>query len=211
MGTTKTKSANRSVAVLKLPTTIAAIITFAQSIVAAMSGNPAAFPSPVPTLALVTAAIAALQAAESAALARTKGAVTARNDRKEALVALLQQLRTYVQGIADADRENSAAIIQSAGIAVRKTAVRKPRVFAAEQGDVSGAVKLVTASAGPRSSYDWQLSTDGGKTWLLLPSTMQAKTSVTGLAAGTTVQFRFRALTRTGEADWSQPISLLVK
>jgi hypothetical protein len=204
------KSIHRSVAVLNLPKIVAAIITYAQSIIAAMTGN-TRFPSPSPTLAVVSAAIAALQQSESSALARTKGAVTARNDRKAARVALLQQLRTYVQTVADADAENSAAIIQSAGFAVKKTPVRKPRVFDAVQGAVSGAVKLVTRSAGPRSAYDWQYSTDGGKTWMLLPSTVQAKTTVTGLAAGTTVQFRFRAVTKSGESDWSQPVSLLVK
>jgi hypothetical protein len=205
-----TKSVHRSLAILKLPKIVAAVITFAQSIITAMTNN-TRFPSPWPALAVVSAALAALQEAESAALARTKGAVTARNDRKAALVALLQQLRTYVQSIADADPENSAAIIQSAGFAVKKTAVRKPRVFDAQQGAVSGAVKLVTRSAGPRSAYDWEYSTDVGKTWLLLPSTVQARTTVTGLAAGTTVQFRFRTLTKSGESDWSQPVSLLVK
>jgi len=203
-------STHRSLAVLKLPKIVAAVITYAQSIIAAMTNN-TRFPSPSPTLAAVSTVIAALQQAESAALARTKGAVTARNDKRAALVALLQQLRTYVQTIADADAENSAAIIQSAGFSVKKTPVRTPRVFDAVQGAVSGTVKLVTRSAGPRSAYDWQYSTDGGKTWVLLPSTVQAKTAVTGLAAGTTVQFRFRAVTKSGESDWSQPVSLLVK
>jgi hypothetical protein len=204
------KSIHRSLATLKLPNVIAVLIEYAQAIVAAMTNNPR-FPSPVPALTVVSSAIAALQAAQSSALARTKGAVTARNDKKAALVALLQQLRMYVQTVADADPENSAAIIQSAGIAVRKTGVRKPRVFSAMQGAVSGAVKLVTASAGKRASYDWEYSVDGGKTWLLLPSSMQARTSVTGLTPGATVQFRVRALTKTGEADWSQPLSFIVK
>lgn len=197
-------------AILKLPNVVAALIAYAQAIVTAMTNNPRV-PSPVPALAVVAAAIAALQSAQSSALARTKGAVTARNDKKAALVALLQRLRMYVQTVADADLENSAAIIQSAGIAVKKAAARRPRVFEAVQGAVSGTVKLVTASAGKRASYDWEYSTDGGKTWLLLPSTMQAKTSVSGLTPGATVQFRYRALTRTGEGDWSQPLSFLVK
>jgi hypothetical protein len=204
------KSVHRSLAILKLPNVIAALIAYAQAITTAMTNNPR-FPSPVPALAVVTAAIAALQSAQSLALARTKGAVTARNDRKAALIALLQQLRMYVQTVADGDLENSAAIIQSAGIAVKKTAVRRPRVFDAVQGAVSGTVKLVTASAGKRGSYDWEYSTDGGKTWLLLPSTMQAKTTVTGLTPGATVQFRYRALTKIGEGDWSQPLSFIVK
>lgn len=205
-----TKSVQRSVAVLSLPKPVPAIITFAQRVTTAMTGNPA-FPTPTPTLAEVMAGIAGLQVAQSAAMARTAGTVTARNDKKAALVALLQDLRGYVQKTADADPENSAAIIQSAGLAVKKAPVLRPRVFSAVQGAVSGTVKLVTASAGHRASYDWEYSIDAGKTWVELPSSRQAKTSVTGLAAGTTVLFRHRAVTRTGVADWSQPVALLVK
>jgi hypothetical protein len=204
------KSVSRSLAALKLPKAFAALITYAQSILAAMNGN-ARFPLPVPALAVIAAAIAVLQTAESAALARTKGTVTTRNDKRAALVGLLQQLKSYVQAIADADAENSAAIIQSSGFAVKKTAVRKPRVFAVSQGAVSGAAKLVTRSAGPRSAYDWEYSLDAGKTWVILPSTVQAKTIATGLPVGVTVMFRFRSVTKTGESDWSQPVALLVK
>ncbi|HEX8792060.1 MAG TPA: hypothetical protein VF765_13990 [Polyangiaceae bacterium] len=122
-----------------------ALITYAQSVVTAMTGNPS-FPSPVPALALVTAGMTALHDAESAALARTKGAVAARNDKRLALVTLLQEVRNYVQSVADTDLETAATVIQSAG-----------------------------------GAYEWQYSTDGGKTWVMAPSTLQAKTTVTGL------------------------------
>ena len=205
-----TKSVHRSLAILSLPRPAAALITTAQRVTTAMTGN-TALPNPVPTLAEVAVAIGALQTAQSAALARTAGAVTARNDRRATLVGLLQELRGYVQKTADADPENSAAIIQSGGMAVKKAPVHKPRVFGAAQGAVSGTVKLVTASAGNRASYDWESSNDGGKTWVPLPSTLRAGTSVTGLAAGTTVLFRYRSVPKAGVADWSQPVAMLVK
>jgi hypothetical protein len=53
-------------------------------------------------------------------------------------------------------------------------------------------------------------SSDAGKTWLDVPPTLQAKTTVTGLASGTTVQFRFRSVIKGGASDWSPPFSLLV-
>ena len=204
------QSVHRSLAVLALPRPVPALLTTAQRVVTAMTGN-AALPTPTPTLAAVAAAIAALQTAQAVALARTAGAVTARNDRRTTLVGLLQELRGYVQKCADADPENSAAIIQSAGMSVKKVPVHKPRVFAATQGAVSGTVKLATAAAGNRASYDWETSVDGGKTWAPLPSTLQAKTTVAGLTAGTTVLFRYRAVTKTGVADWAQPVAVLVK
>lgn len=205
-----TKSVHRSLAILKLPKVVAQIITFAQGVVTAMTNNPK-FPSPSPALSLVTAAIAALGIAESAALTRAKGTATTRNDKKAALVALLQSLRTYVQNVADADAENSANIIQSAGFAVKKPAVHKPRTFEVVQGAVSGTAKVVCPTAAHRASYDWEYSIDGGKTWVVLPSTLQAKTSIAGLAQGTTVMVRFRAVTKAGVADWSQPAALFLK
>jgi hypothetical protein len=63
----------------------------------------------VPTLAAVTAALADLQTAEAAALARTKGAVTARNEERGVLVAALRQLRAHVQAIADAEHSTFKA------------------------------------------------------------------------------------------------------
>ncbi len=50
-----------------------------------------------------------------------------------------------------------------------------------------------------------------GKTWVIAPGTLQAKTTVTGLTPGATVQFRSRALTKSGEGDWSQTVQLIVK
>jgi hypothetical protein len=175
-----------------------------------MTGN-ASFPSPVPALALVTAAITALQIAETAALARTKGAVATRDEKRSALVSLLEQLRAYVQGIADATPENGASIIGSSGYAVRKTPNRAARTFTAKAGAVSGAVKLYTVTAGPRSAYLWEYSLDGGKTWIAAPATLQAKTTIAGLTPGATVQFRYQPVSKTGEGDWSQTVSFLVK
>jgi hypothetical protein len=166
---------------------------------------------PVPTLAEITSAINDLQTAETAALARTKGAVATRNEKRTALVRLLEQLKGNVQTAADANVENGASIIQSAGMALRKPTVRAPRVFAAKPGALSGTAQLVAASAAQRASYEWEYSADGGKTWITAPSTLQAETTVPGLTLGATVQFRYRPVTTTGEGDWSQPVSLIVK
>lgn len=83
--------------------------------------------------------------------------------------------------------------------------------FSANQGAVSGSVEVVAAAAARRASYLWGYSTDGGKTWIEVGPTLQAKTTISGLPVGTSVQFRYRGVTKSGAADWSQPISLLVK
>ena len=206
---TSTNKAHRSLAVLDLPKRINVLITYASGVVAGMTGNPS-FPTPSPALATVTAAIADLQNAETAALARTKGAAATRNAKRAVLVTLPQSLRSSVQSIADQNAENAPAIIQSAGIGVKKTPARNPRVFAALAGANSGTVKIVAPSAGQRASYDWQSSPDG-KTWTDLGTTLQAKTTLTGQTDGTVLQFRYRAVVKAGAGDWSTPVTLTVK
>jgi hypothetical protein len=204
------KIAHRSIASLKLPHRMAALIPYVEGIIAGMTGNPT-FPNPSPPLASVTTALDDLQTAEALALTRAKGAAATRNQKRATLVSLLEQLRTYVQSVADASPENGPAIIESARLAVRKTPVRAPRVFAAKLGTVSGTVTLVVPSAARRASYEWQYSTDGGKTWVDMPPTLQAKTTLGGLTALSTVDFRYRAVIKGGAQNWSAPISVVVK
>ena len=206
---TTTKVPHRPVAILSLPKKVPALITHAQAIVSAMTGNPA-FPSPAPALAALVTAIEDLQTAETAALSRVKGAVAVRNEKRAALVTLLEQEKSYVQTTADANLETATSVIESAHIGVRKIPVHKPRTFEALQGAVSGSAKLVAKSAGARASYEWQYSIDGGKTWVPAPVTLQAKTTITGLTPATSVMFRYRPVTKKGEGDWSQTLSLLV-
>jgi hypothetical protein len=205
-----TKQNHRSIASLKLPKPVSLLITYAQGIVTSMTGNPS-FPSPNPPLSAVSSAVLDLGTAETAALKRAKGAATLRNEKRTTLVGLLEQIRAYVQSVADLNVENGASIIQSAGLAVRKSPTRAAPSFHVKQGAVSGEAKVVAPSAGHRSSYEWEYSTDGGKTWIAMPPTIQAKATLDGLTPGSTVQFRYRAVTKTGAGDWSQAAALLVK
>jgi hypothetical protein len=207
---TTTKSTHRSTVALSLPRSVPALITYADGIVKRMTANPS-FANPTPTLAAVTTAINDLQAAQTATLARTKGAATTRNDKRAALLLLLHELRGYIEVTANASADQGAAIIESAGVAVRKTPTRRARAFVAKLGPVSGTAKVVAVSAGRRASYEWQYSTDGGKTWVTAPVTLQAKTTIPGLLPGATVHFKYRPVTKTGEGDWSQAVALVVQ
>ncbi len=72
-------------------------------------------------------------------------------------------------------------------------------------------VHVIAKAADRRASYEWQYSLDGGKTWVDVPNTLQAKTTITGLPAATVVLFRYRPTTKAGMGDWSAPASILVK
>jgi hypothetical protein len=49
------------------------------------------------------------------------------------------------------------------------------------------------------------MSTDGGRTWVDLPLTTKASTTIAGLTPGSTVTLRHRVLTKTGMGDWDAP------
>src|ERR1700728_3306268 len=105
----------RAIAVLKLSPKIKNVVAYAQSLATAMTGN-AYFPSPNPSLTTFQANIAALNSAEAAVLARTKGAVQDRNGKLAVLRTDLENLKAYVQTVADAATPtNAATMIESAG------------------------------------------------------------------------------------------------
>jgi hypothetical protein len=201
----------RLLAVLGLPEyQVPLLLIKARSIVSSMAKS-SWFPSPHPSLSTVEAAIDALDAVETTALTGPLGTRTVRDEKKRDLVALLQQLATYVQSIADANRANAAAIIESADMSVKKPSVRPPRVFAAEPGNESGTVEIVVPREGKYDSFEFQMSADGKETWTDLSPTTKASLVVRGLTPGTTVWFRYRRVTNDGPLDWSAPVGLLVR
>jgi hypothetical protein len=204
-----TESMHRTLAVLKLPKTVPALLGVTRVILASMEGNPR-FPAPTPPLAMVAAALAELDEAQIATLQRTHGTTATRDEKREALLVRLRELCGYVQRIADGSAEEAAAIIESAGMSVKRPAVQSKPPFAVKQGRVSGAVRLEVRSAGDRIGYAWQWSTDGGASWRDAPRTMQAKTEIAGLPLGKMCWFRFRVLTKEGEQGWAEAQGVLV-
>jgi hypothetical protein len=203
--------AARAIAVLKMSHKVKSLITFAQSVAAAMTGN-VTFPSPTPTLATFEADIAALVTAETAALGRAKGAADVRNAKLAVVRADLEALKIYIQGVVDASNPaNAESIIGSAGMSIRKVTLHDKAALGVKQGSVSGTVTLSAKAAAKKAAYNWQYSLDQ-KTWTSLPQTLVAKTGVSGLTAGSIYYFRDQSLTpKGGESDWGQVVSLLVK
>jgi hypothetical protein len=205
------KKITKALIVLHFARTAIALLAQAKAVLAAILANAKLFPAPTPPTAQLSSDIDALDAAETATHTRTKGTVEVR-DAKEAIVrADLHLLRSYVQTVADADPANAASIAQAAGMAVRKTPARVTNdltVKPSKKG--SGALDVVARLTATRESHDWQYSTDGGKTWTDAGSTLQARTTITGLVTGTSVLVRHRAVTKIGRDDWSQPVAALV-
>jgi hypothetical protein len=71
-------------------------------------------------------------------------------------------------------------------------------------------VVLRAKAAKGHAVYEWQSSSDGGKTWIALAPTTQANTTLSGLTLGVAYQFRFRTTVKRVTSDWSQIVSLFV-
>jgi hypothetical protein len=202
---------NRILVALPIPSRIFDLIGLAKSVVDRISTS-ALFPSPSPAPSAVNTAIADLEAAELQVIARVRGSVATRNEKRAVLVALIHGLKAYVQHVADSgDRAEAAIVITTAGMNVAKSRARVARQFGVRPGELSGSVEIYGKVAARRAAYEWEASGDGGKTWKLLPVTMQSKTSVSELVPGSTWWFRYRPVTRLGEGDWSQVASIIVR
>jgi hypothetical protein len=208
---TRTKTATRLLAILKFPKNKAPeAVIYARSILRSMTGNPS-FPSPHPSLSTLEAATDALAEAEGAARSRALGTATIRDERRQELKGLLEQLCAHVQARADANHENAASIIESAGMYVKKGAAPVPGGFRAKHGKNSGDALVIAPSAGDRAAYEFAYSIDGMKTWVTLEVTQKATVTVHGLTPGSTVYFRYRARTsKKGWGDLSDPIGIRV-
>jgi hypothetical protein len=205
-----TKSLHRIVVSLGLSESIPAVIVKAQSFVDAMTGN-SWFPDPVPPLSEVQAAIDKLRAAESDALSGTKGLKQVRDDALRALKRLLDKLKAYVKGVAEANPEAAGAVVESARMSVgRKGHSSKPEL-AIFPGRVSGEAHVVARAVGKDSAYDFEASVDGGKTWFGRVNVTRADTTMAGLEPGVLHLFRRRVVMREGTGDWGEPVQFRVQ
>jgi hypothetical protein len=202
-------SVKHNAVVLHLPKPVAAVLVFAKQIVQAMSEN-AYFPTPNPPLGTVLSNIAALDAAEIVAQTKAKGTAGARNLKLKTVIADLHTLRGYVQTIVDANPAHGAAIIESAGLGERQITTHSKPDLEASMGPTPGLVILRAKAATKHAAYEWNSSADGGKTWIVLPITTMADTSIPDLTVAMTYMFRYRTTIGRTTSAWSQNISFLV-
>jgi hypothetical protein len=203
-------SMHMTLVALNLPESVPSFLKTADGIVQRMTGN-SWFPDPSPPLAVVASAVAELRDAQVTTESRTRGTAAARNEKLKTVVDLLMRLKGYVQGVANDNPESAAAIIESAGMSVKKpTAFVRPP-FSVKQGPTSGSVVLMARSAGDRCCHQWQSSSDGGKTFRSAPLTQQGRTVIDGFTPGQTVLFRHRPVTIHGEGEWNDPIALVIR
>jgi hypothetical protein len=192
-----------------IPRTVPALIVRATSVANAMEANKATFINPTPTIAVFLADISALGVAEANTKTRAVGTFSIRDDKRQVVVADMHQLHGYVQQLASATPAQAQIIAENAAMALKKAPATHKSDLAVKQV-LSGVVKVVAKSVKGARSHEWQVSTDGGKTWTNTTPSAQATTTISGLQPGVMTMFRQRVIMRTGPSDWSQPISALV-
>ncbi len=184
-------------------------ITNASTVVVAMSKNDN-FSTPNPGLDVVATAISDLETAQQQLKANGGGTkfTTSRNIKRKALKALMSQLVTYVNNIADGD----ADIIKSAALALKKAPVRRGRLSATVNVDAKGLeegmVKVTWKTVDGAATYHVQMSNDVSPlAWQEFGGNLvtDTKTEVSGLPSGNKLWFRVIAVNAAGEGAPSNP------
>ena len=171
------------------------------------------------TLVAFTAFLAAFVLAQAVvAETKAKGSATLRNTKRNALWSAMQVLQKFVQNQADGlPAESSIALIEAAGLLVGKIGTHQKAALTAAltvaQGNVlleANRILLVGSGTAKRVQFNWQWSSDSGKTWNSVSSTPLASTEIPGLTALTTYSFRVCVTVSKVTGPWSQAVSLLV-
>jgi hypothetical protein len=187
------------------------------AIYTAMNANHAQFPSPVVALATFLSLYQAAVVAQQLVQTKAPGAVAARGPSIAALLIAAESLRGYVETLcATLTLEQATALAAAAGMKIAGSPARNKPALQANRGSLSGNVVLIAnalllAGKGKgRRLFNWQYSADGGKTWVAVPSTTDADTSISGLTPLTAYLFRVSVGMGKTEGAWSQAVSLIV-
>ncbi len=188
------------------------LVTMAGAVITGLTSNPA-FPAPTVDLKDVQGAADGLSAA-LAAQARGRTAETAeKNNREEALIALLRKLKHYVED----NCGNDLAVLLSSGFQAaastrNRSPLANPSILSVDLGNSTELVLKVTPIANAKC-YEVRSAAVGAGS---VPGAWQnaglftnsRSITIAGLVPGTTYVFQVRAVGgSTGYSDWSNPVS----
>lgn len=180
----------------------------AQQVVAALTGN-TNFPTPHPTLAEVTAAADALEAAANTAHAarlEAKRRTAARDIKEDELTQLITQLGAHVESVAGGDESR----IMSAGLEMRSdrttdsSVPAAPETLTATTGNHEGEIELSWDTVRGARSYVVERATDPqAGPWTQAGVSPRSSLIIEGLDSGKRYYFRVAAVTLNGQSPWS--------
>lgn len=189
------------------------LIARSRHFVTSMTGN-SNFTTPVPTLASITTATNAFEAAYNAAQGGGPAQTSAMNDKRAILSNLLTQLGNYVESTA----AGLETVILSAGMDVKAKGTRSPQDFNVKPGTHEGEV-IVQAKVVEGASYIFEMSEDVPPAetpgipietpWKIIQMSTVSTITVSGLIPGHKYWFRVAPVKGTVQGFWSDPIAII--
>ena len=183
-----------------------------ETIIASMTGN-ANFPTPSPTLAVITTALSAFTVALADAADGGVEKTAIKNARRAELVSLLRQLSSYVFATADGDMTK----LLSSGFPAQKTSrspigpLPAPMTPVLSQGPVTGSLSASTPPIGGAYIYNWRVAlASAPTTYVKQQQTTAASNTFDSLTPGQLYNVELNAVGTAGTTDWSGPGELMI-
>jgi hypothetical protein len=183
-----------------------------------LGDHPTLFTNCNPLLPVFSNQIVLTDKAQVSANMGGKGMASARDVQIGLLLGMMDSELVTIQLVADTGNPDAAvATLHAGGVEIAEIALHDKAILEVAQGPTPGSVALeanATALLGSnlrrKHFFCWGYTTDG-KTFIAMPSTPEARTTLTGLTSLTTVGFRVAVTTSGGVMGaWSQVVELLV-
>jgi hypothetical protein len=178
----------------------------------------ALFSSPNPALTVFNNQIVITDKAHVAVGGGGKGLAAARDVQIGILWGMMGSELGYIQSVANAGSPDLAIqTLKQGGVEIAGVGARNKPVLGVSQSQPgapvvldANATVLLGVNLQRKHFFNWEYTLDG-KTFVTLPSTPGATTTVSGLTALTTVGFRVSAtISKNGTTPWSPLVDFLV-
>jgi hypothetical protein len=184
------------------------LIDFCNHILQTMTGN-INFPSPQPTLAAMTTATNALDAAVKIPKPHTPTQTADIQVKRKLLRDLMTSTGAYVEGVANLDPVNALTILKSSGMTPHADPKPKLNGFRFLPNAIPGQVKLATDRTNG-AMYKWQYTlTPADETSWKTQESNVTKTVIPLLISGARYSFRVAVVLKVA-GPWSNVISIIV-
>jgi hypothetical protein len=185
------------------------LIAFTRNVITLMTGN-TNYPTPSPTLAVLTTSVNAFEVAVHDALDGGKIAIATRNASRNELLSLLRQLAAYVTGNCKAD---VLALIGSGFNAVKTPApvgvLPAPQNLRLEYTGMSGELLLKFDRVNNAANYSVQSAENPNGPWEDQDLSTAARVKIGGLTAGKVYWVRACANGSHGASEWGGPATAM--
>ena len=185
------------------------LIAFVRNVITMMTGN-AKYPSPTPTLAVLTTSVNDLETAVHDALDGGKIAIATRNAARVSLLAQMRQLAAYVQANCEADL---LVLFTSGFDAVRSPspvgtlpAPKNPRL---NLTDKSGELLFKFDRVPNANNYSIQTAPAATGPWEDEDLSTASRVIIGGLAPGEVIWARACANGSAGASEWTAPTTAM--